>query len=111
MPSALQKYYQFNDVDVFVYSKPFRKLQVKTDNEFKDLWIRHLYYVTEDVFPTIHRRSQIIRKEIAESHPVDNALKAIKEKNKEIQEFTARIANGQEQISQRFTMVLKGAIT
>lgn len=35
MPPALQKYYLVNDVNVFVFSKPFRKTKEKSDNEFK----------------------------------------------------------------------------
>jgi hypothetical protein len=35
MPSSLQKYYQVNDVNVFVFSKPFRKTKEKSDNAFK----------------------------------------------------------------------------
>jgi hypothetical protein len=35
MPAVLQRYYQLNDTNVFIYSKPFRKTKEKTDNEFK----------------------------------------------------------------------------
>jgi DNA-binding transcriptional regulator GbsR (MarR family) len=73
----------------------------------KDLWLKNTYYNTEDTFPTIHRRSQIIRKDVKESHPIENALKTIQEKNKELEEFNSKFANDSEQL-QRFTMVLKG---
>lgn len=75
----------------------------------QDLWIRNFYYITEDTFPTIHRRSQIVRKEVIETSPIENAYNAMKEKNKELEEFTIRMRNDQEQL-QRFTMVLQGTI-
>jgi len=85
MPTALQKYYQTNDVNIFVFSKPVRK--TKTDNEFLDLWLRNFYYITEDTFPTIHRRLQIIQKVLAESSPPEVAFKAVVDKNKELKEL------------------------
>ena len=80
MPGVLQKYYELNDTNVFLYAKPFRKTKGKTDNEFKDLWIRNVYYVTEDSFPTIHRRSQILSTKVTETSPIEFALQSIHSK-------------------------------
>ncbi len=35
MPRNVQKFIQYNDVNIFVYSKPFRKSKDKKDNEFE----------------------------------------------------------------------------
>jgi hypothetical protein len=43
--------------------------------------------VTEDTFPTIHRRSQIIQKFQTELSPPEVALKTMLEKNKELKEL------------------------
>lgn len=129
MPVALQKYYKQNGINVFVYSKPFRKTQGKTDNEFKvwcliqhssylqqDLWIKNTYYVTADTFPTIYKRSQIVSKEVTETSPIENAVRAMREKNKELKEMlikhdpSAPAESAPAPPIQELTMVLKGVI-
>jgi len=113
MPFALQKYYQGNDVNVFVFSKPFKKLKTKDENEFKDLWIKNTYYITEDSFPTVHRRSPIVRVAGKELSPVENAYKAIKDKNKELRELLVKYDDADKTAPahfQEFTMVLQGVI-
>ena len=71
--------------------------------------MKNTYYITEDTFPTIHRRSQIIRKDVKESHPIENAFKSVQEKNKELEEFNSKFASENAQL-QSFTMILKGTI-
>jgi len=107
MPSTLSKYYVSNDVNMFVYSKPFRKGE-KSNNEFADLWIKNSYFQTEDSFPTIHRRSQIISTTSREISPIDNAFESIHSKNNELVELvTSHKVNPDEKL-QNFSMVLKG---
>lgn len=43
MPTNLRKYYEMNDQNIFVYSKPFRKSEEKSDNEFK---VKNLFFFT-----------------------------------------------------------------
>ena len=62
MPGNLQKYYQFNDVNVFVYSKPFRKSNVKSDNEFKvtrytKSFISFIHYLNQKHHNNYHRNT------------------------------------------------------
>jgi len=108
-PEFVEKYWAANNVGGFVYSKPYKK--TKTNNEFRDLWIHNVYYETEAAFPTIQRRSAIVKVTDGEVSPIENALNTIVDKNKELviiigkHEAMKNIAN----ISP-FTMVLKGVI-
>ena len=109
MPPLVSKYLAENNVNIFLYSRPFKKSGKKSTNEFKDLWICNYYYVTEDSFPTIHRRSEIIQKAEVLVSPIDYALVTVMEKNKEIVQIISKHESGKENISP-FTMVLKGVI-
>jgi hypothetical protein len=108
-----QKYFNVNDVGVFLYSKPFRKNKQKGEQqheEFADLWYRNYYYVLADPLPALNRRSDITRIDITETHPVDNAINAMKDKNREITEMTTRYEGGNAGNLAPFTMILKGVI-
>jgi hypothetical protein len=84
MPPSVQKYYSENEIKVFLYSRPFKKTNVKSNNEFKvwnwiflfvffllllclklpsmknqDLWISNCFFITKDKLPTHLRRSEI----------------------------------------------------
>jgi len=109
-PTPMQKYYAGNDVNIFVYSKPFKKSKEKSTNEFKDLWVLNTYYFTEDTFPTIHRRSLITKKQQKELDPLYNAWKAVKDKNKDIIELMQILDSNPDSPLNDFTMVLQGVI-
>lgn len=109
MPANISKYHIFNEVNCFLYSKPFRKNKVKGETqmqEFADLWYNNWYMVTEDAFPTVHTRSEVIKKIVVETTPIQNAIAMIADKNREIQTVTAK----QEAAGSTLTLVLKGVI-
>eukprot|EP01117_Protostelium_nocturnum_P003278 TRINITY_DN1423_c0_g1_i1.p1 TRINITY_DN1423_c0_g1~~TRINITY_DN1423_c0_g1_i1.p1 ORF type:complete len:1858 (+),score=684.59 TRINITY_DN1423_c0_g1_i1:134-5707(+) len=112
MPSNFQKYYKSNDVNVFLFSKPFRKTKTKSDNEFKDLWLKNTFYVTQDTFPSVQRRSLVINRVEVEVSPIETAVKAMKEKNTELKDQLLKNDNSNSSPSalQDFVMVFKGVI-
>lgn len=113
MPASIQKFYSYNDINVFLYSKPFRKNKQKGETqvqEFADLWIKNIYYVTQDTFPTVQKRSEISHKYEKESTPCENAIFQIEEKNREIVQVSAKHDIDGATLSNQFTMVLKGVI-
>ncbi|KAI9221894.1 hypothetical protein BC828DRAFT_404514 [Blastocladiella britannica] len=83
VPEAVRSYFQFNDVRQFSVSRPMRK-GPKTGNEFLDLWTEKTTYVTEDTFPHLLRRSEIIEATITEYSPVENAVQGMVKKNREL---------------------------
>ena len=70
-PSVVREYEEYNGVQIFKYEKAFRKLKVKDENEFKDLWIRKIFLKTEVKFPAIHRSSEVISRTEYESRPIE----------------------------------------
>ncbi|KAM9968732.1 hypothetical protein ACTFIW_000606 [Dictyostelium discoideum] len=112
VPHRVQQFNARNKVNVFVYSKPFKKnaTATKSQNEFEDLWVMNLYFVCENSFPCTERRCLIVERKQVEISPIENALNSIVQKNDEL---AARIdrhqANTQESISP-LTMLLNGII-
>eukprot|EP00027_Filamoeba_sp_ATCC50430_P012224 CAMPEP_0168576648 /NCGR_PEP_ID=MMETSP0413-20121227/20351_1 /TAXON_ID=136452 /ORGANISM="Filamoeba nolandi, Strain NC-AS-23-1" /LENGTH=750 /DNA_ID=CAMNT_0008610321 /DNA_START=205 /DNA_END=2457 /DNA_ORIENTATION=+ len=116
LPPNVQKWFSENNVNVFLYSKPFKK--TKSGNEFKDLWLCNTYFLTENTFPTIIRRSEVIKRVEVEVSPIENAVNTVTDKNKEllsiITKYESKVATAKdkdvkENISP-FTMVVKGVI-
>jgi len=74
------------------------------------LWYKNYFYILKESFPTVYRRAEVIRVDTTETHPIDNALKAIAEKNREITQLNAKYESGQGGNLAPFTMLLKGVI-
>lgn len=113
MATLVQKYYIYNEVNLFVYSKPFRKNKRSGETqveEFADLWINNTYYITQEKFPTMYKRSEVIKKLTKETTPLENAIVQIHEKNLEIRRITLVHSSLDASSSSHFTMVLKGVI-
>eukprot|EP01133_Synstelium_polycarpum_P010994 gene10994-12806_t len=116
VPPAVQKYRQHNNINTFIYSKPFKRKDKAAPaaagpgNEFRDLWITNHYYVIQDTFPTIHRRSEIVKRYEVELSPIENAVNTVIGKNVELVEMSGKHENGNEANISPFTMVLKGVI-
>ncbi|EFA76537.1 hypothetical protein PPL_10305 [Heterostelium album PN500] len=120
MPIQVQKYRQHNNINTFIYSKPFKKSKQQAadgstssssgNNEFGDLWITNYHFVIQDTFPTIHRRSEIVRRYEINLSPIDNAVNTVSGKNSELMEMCNKHEHGNESNISPFTMVLKGVI-
>jgi dedicator of cytokinesis protein 1 len=110
LPAFVRKYQKYSDVKVFVYSKTFKKSAVKGVNEFADLWIRKIYMVTLDTFPSYSRSSRVVEVVEQETSPIENAVDAISAKNEELLDFKAK-HSGEARINLNpFTMALNGVI-
>jgi len=112
VPHRVQQFNARNRVNVFLYSKPFKKNSgtAKSANEFEDLWIMNLYFVCENSFPCTERRSCIVERKQVELSPIENALNSIVQKNDELQSRIDKYqANPQETIHP-LTMLLNGII-
>jgi hypothetical protein len=72
------------DVNVFLYSRAFRKNKDKSSNEFEDLWISNNFLVTKEKIPLYASRSEIIKRHETVMSPIENALKSITSKNREL---------------------------
>ncbi|ELR23221.1 SH3 domain containing protein [Acanthamoeba castellanii str. Neff] len=106
-----RRYKTFESVSAFLYARPEDRRQSKNDNEFANLWIMNYYFTSEEAFPGVVRRSEIVSVSTSELSPIDNAIINIVDKNMELEKMieTFSVPGGSGNVSP-FTMVLKGVI-
>ncbi|KAJ1548157.1 hypothetical protein HK096_003263, partial [Nowakowskiella sp. JEL0078] len=109
VPEYVRSYYKFNEVNFFSFSRPVRKpltgypdefTQESTSDaspqEFLEMWSELTILITEDRFPCLLRRSPSIASFTIELSPIENAIIAVRKKNKELKrlfiEYTGYIS-------------------
>ncbi|KAJ2936556.1 hypothetical protein H1R20_g537, partial [Candolleomyces eurysporus] len=80
VPLAVRTYYEHCGINLFSSVRQVRKL-VKDQDE---IWIEKTYFTTEEAFPTVLRRSEVVRIEIDELSPLQNALHEVESKTREL---------------------------
>ncbi|KAI8980817.1 hypothetical protein BDB01DRAFT_851559 [Pilobolus umbonatus] len=125
VPENIKKYYSFNEVSKFSFSRPVHKEVEDSDmkqseSEFLNLWTEKVDFVCEDKFPTIVRRSKIIAITKSEVSPIENAVIAMENKNRELmaleKKYSAYLNNGASNSTTHpvnispFSMSLNGAV-
>lgn len=99
-PDSIKKYYSFNNVYKFSFSRPVtRESTDKSDendkqpeSDFLNLWTEKFDFECEDKFPTIVRRSKIISSQTSVISPIENAVTAMENKNKELESLEKKYA-------------------
>ncbi|KAJ3393933.1 hypothetical protein HDU92_007413 [Lobulomyces angularis] len=102
IPESVRSYYAANEVNIFTYSRPFRKpvsenlnasedeqekqKQQKDDpaKEFLELWTEKIVVITTDTFPGLSCRSEVKKTIIFEISPIENAILAVKAKTRQL---------------------------
>ncbi|TPX60178.1 hypothetical protein SpCBS45565_g07576 [Spizellomyces sp. 'palustris'] len=96
----VKSYYEANEVNVFAFSRPVRKsLPAESTlsasdvaREFLELWTEKTVFLTDDRFPGLSRQCEVVRVESYELSPVENAIIAVRGKNKQLQELEKKFA-------------------
>jgi hypothetical protein len=92
-PDSVKKYYSFNNVSKFSFCRPVTKEVVsdkadesskQPESDFLNLWTEKVDFECEDNFPAIVRRSKIISSHASVISPIENAVTAMENKNKEL---------------------------
>ncbi|KAI8636114.1 hypothetical protein BD408DRAFT_487106 [Parasitella parasitica] len=127
---SIKKYYSFNNVSKFSFSRPVTRDNIDKSDEneklpesdFLNLWTERFDFECEDKFPTIVRRSKIINSQLSVISPIENAVTAMENKNKELESLEKKYAaylskNGRRMSSlvqpvniNPFSMSLNGAV-
>ncbi|KAG7446416.1 cytoplasmic protein [Guyanagaster necrorhizus] len=81
VPTAVREYYEHSAINFFSTSRQVKKLGRDGSDE---VWVEKTYFTTEETFPTVLRRSQVIGLEIVELSPVENALTEVEIKTKDL---------------------------
>ncbi|EPQ57371.1 hypothetical protein GLOTRDRAFT_137711 [Gloeophyllum trabeum ATCC 11539] len=87
VPVPVRTYYEHCAINLFSCSRPVTR-QARDGSE--EVWIEKTYFSTEESFPTVLRRSEIVDTEIIYISPVENALQEVEEKTKELQNLHLR---------------------
>jgi hypothetical protein len=128
VPPYISKAQNRFKVGVFAHSRPFRKAEKKSDNEFsvctcvwiivyisfQDLWLSTTYLITEHTFPCIYKRSMVVSKQQIELGPLENAVNSIESKTQElfelVEEFEERAKAGTDINISPLSMAVNGVI-
>ncbi|KAI0305423.1 C2 domain in Dock180 and Zizimin proteins-domain-containing protein [Multifurca ochricompacta] len=81
VPVAVRTYYEHCAINYFSSSRTIAKVD-RDRNE--DPWVEKTYFTTEESFPAVLRRSEVVAVEVVEMSPVENALLEVEQKNKEL---------------------------
>jgi len=110
--ARVSDYYANNNINTFKYNIPLKRDKTKKGvNEFADLWIAETYLTTHYSFPTILRRSEVIKRWEVVKHPIEIAIETCDSKNKELSIFVKQFGGpDSKESSQSFTMTLSGVI-
>ncbi|KAJ6607782.1 cytoplasmic protein [Mycena sp. CBHHK59/15] len=81
VPLPVRTYYEHSAINLFSSSRQIKKI---TRTGAEEIWIEKTYFTTEEAFPTVLRRSEVVGLEIVEISPVENALSEVELKTKEL---------------------------
>ncbi|KAJ7045388.1 C2 domain in Dock180 and Zizimin proteins-domain-containing protein [Mycena alexandri] len=81
VPLPVRTYYEHSAINLFSSSRQIKKI---TRSGQEEIWLEKTYFTTEEAFPTVLRRSEVVGAEIVEISPVENALSEVELKTKEL---------------------------
>jgi dedicator of cytokinesis protein 3 len=58
----------------------------------EEIWLENTYFTTEEAFPTVLRRSEVVAMEVLEISPIENALHEVEQKTKELASLNLKYA-------------------
>lgn len=99
VPLPVRTYYEHSAINLFSASRQVRKVGRDLGEE---IWLEKTYYTTEETFPTVLRRSQVVGLEVVEISPVEHALTEVEAKTKELSALNLRyqaLAKTSQQVS------------
>jgi dedicator of cytokinesis protein 3 len=68
-------------INIFSTSRPVTK---GSRDGTEEVWLEKAYFTTEETFPTVLRRSEIVGAHVLEISPIENALNEVEQKTKEL---------------------------
>ncbi|KAL1743069.1 hypothetical protein HDZ31DRAFT_41774 [Schizophyllum fasciatum] len=111
VPAAVRAYYEHCDINFFSSTRQVRRTMQDGSEE---TWLEKAYFTTEETFPTVLRRSEIIAVEVTEVSPVDAALTEVEDKTKELtalyHKYGALARTGQEASTNVLSMALNNVV-
>ncbi|RDX50021.1 cytoplasmic protein [Lentinus brumalis] len=81
VPPQVRAYYEHTDINLFSYARPISKV---ADDGTEEVWIEKTYLTTEEYFPTVLRRSEVVAVEVIPMSPVETALLEVEQRTREL---------------------------
>ena len=88
VPEITVGWYKHNDTKTFAFSRPVRK--GSSSDEFSNLWMENYAIKVEHKFPYFLKRSEVLEIVKSETSPIENAIKNIRDKNRELETLERR---------------------
>ncbi|KAH8119460.1 cytoplasmic protein [Phellopilus nigrolimitatus] len=111
VPSAVRAYYEHSAINIFSCQRPVTKIGPNGDEE---IWLIKGYFTTEETFPTVLRRSEVVDIHTVEISPMESALNDIEQKNKELNtlkvKYSTLAKTGQPVSTNALSMTLNNAV-
>jgi len=97
-------------INLFSSSRPITKGREGSEES----WIEKTYFTTEEAFPTVLRRSEIIAVEVVEISPIERVLNDVEDRTKELEglctKYSTAVKTGQPVSTNPLTMALNTAV-
>ncbi|KZT04604.1 cytoplasmic protein [Laetiporus sulphureus 93-53] len=77
----IRAYYEHSAIKLFSYSRPVTRISPDGSEE---VWIEKTYLTTEEAFPTVLRRSEVVDTQMVQISPVQSAIQEVEEKTREL---------------------------
>ncbi|THH28531.1 hypothetical protein EUX98_g5658 [Antrodiella citrinella] len=110
-PPQIRSYYEHSAINVFSYSRPVTKVSPDGNEE---TWVEKTYLTTEESFPTVLRRSEILEVAIMEVSPIETALQEVEQRTRELAglnlRYSALAKTGQSVPTTPLSMSLNAAV-
>ncbi|KAI8969583.1 cytoplasmic protein [Trametes punicea] len=111
VPPQVRAYYEHSDINLFSYSRPVTKI---APDGTEEVWIEKTYLTTEQYFPTVLRRSDVIHVEVVNLSPVETALLEVEQRTRELaglnQKYSALAKTAQHVSTNVLAMSLNAAV-
>ncbi|CAE6444733.1 unnamed protein product [Rhizoctonia solani] len=84
VPIAIRTYYEHSSLNQFSYTRRFIPEGHPRSNDARDIWTEKTVLTTEEMFPTVLRRSCVMDVTVTQFSPVENALQDVRQKTSEL---------------------------
>ncbi|CAE6455016.1 unnamed protein product [Rhizoctonia solani] len=84
VPIAIRTYYEHSSLNQFSYTRRFIPEGHTRSNDARDVWTEKTVLTTEEMFPTVLRRSCVMDVTVTQYSPVENALQDVRQKTSEL---------------------------
>ena len=97
-------------INLFSSSRPITKGR----DGLEESWVEKVYFTTEEAFPTVLRRSEIIAVEVVEISPIERVLNDVEQRTRELvglhSRYSSAVKTGQLMSTNPLTMALNTAV-